>query len=337
MTEAQSRKRRAIYVLASLTAMLIVLAALSINSGKISLTPFEVLKILLGGGTERQQTVVMDFRLPRIILAILVGIGMSLAGCVMQTLLRNDMASPGTLGISAGSGFFVLLYIVIFSAQGMSAAYAMPVLSFVGGLTAAALIFLLAYRRRRAISPTSLILTGVALSSGYGAASLFLTLKLDESRINFVLRWGAGSLWGTEWRYLMILAPWVIVFSLYIFYKSRLLDALHFGQQVAIGLGVSVKREFLLLAVAAIALASGSVSLGGNFFFIGLIAPHMARRLVGSNHKWMLPASGLIGAVVVLLADTITRTISFGADVPTGIVITILSTPYFLYLLSKAN
>ncbi|WP_139999817.1 FecCD family ABC transporter permease [Paenibacillus paridis] len=337
MTVVLRRKRRAIYVLLCLTAMLLVLAVMSINSGKISLTPFEVLKVMIGGGTDRQQTVVMDFRLPRIILAILVGIGMSLAGSVKQTLLRNDMASPGTLGISAGSGLFVLLYIVMFSTQGMSAAFAMPVLSFVGGLTSATLIFLLAYRRRRPSSPTSLILTGVALGSGFGAASLFLTLKLDENQLNFVLRWSAGSLWGTEWRYLMILAPWIFVFSLYIFYKARLLDSLYFGHQVATGLGVSVKREFLLLAIAAIALASGSVSLGGNFFFIGLIAPHMARRLVGINHKWVLPASCLIGAVVVLLADTITRIVSFGADVPTGIVITILSTPYFLYLISKTN
>ncbi|WP_138755372.1 FecCD family ABC transporter permease [Paenibacillus sinopodophylli] len=337
MTVTLRRKRRAIYVMASLAAMLLVLMVMSMNSGKISLTPLEVLKVLLGGGTEREQTVVMDFRLPRIILAILVGIGMSLAGCVMQTLLRNDMASPGTLGISAGSGFFVLLYIVLFSTQGMASAFAMPVLSFVGGLTAAALIFLLAYRRGRATSPTSLILTGVALGSGYGAASLLLTLKLDENQLNFVLRWSAGSLWGTEWRYLIILAPWVLVFSLYIFYKSRILDSLQFGHQVAAGLGVSVKREFLLLAVASIALASGSVSLGGNFFFIGLITPHMARKLVGTNHKYVLPVSCLIGAVVVLLADTITRTISFGADVPAGIVITVLSTPYFLYLIAKAN
>lgn len=293
--------------------------------------------MLLGEGTERQQTVVMEFRLPRIVLVVLVGIGMSLSGAVMQTLLRNDMASPGTLGISAGSGLFVLLYIVLFSSVGSYAAYALPLLAFIGGLTAAALIFLIAYRREQVFSPTGLILTGVALGSGYGAVTLMLTMKLDQDQINFVLRWSAGSLWGAEWRYLAILAPWVLLFSLYIFYKSRMLNALHFGNQMATGLGVAVKPQFLSLSIAAIALASGSVSLGGNFFFVGLIAPHMARRLVGSNHKWVLPVSGLIGAVVVLLADTITRTISFGADVPTGIVITILSTPYFLYLLSRAN
>ncbi len=337
MTELQQRRRRPAYVLVGLTVALIVIALISINSGKIGITPLEVVKALLGEGTERQQTVVMDFRLPRIVLAVLVGVGMSLAGCVMQTLLRNDMASPGTLGISPGSGLFVLLYLVLFSAEGAMAAYAMPALSFIGGLTAAALIFLLAYRRGRPLSPTSLILTGVALSGGYGAASLLLTLKLDEQQLNFALRWGAGSLWGTEWRYLTILIPWVLVFSLYLFYKSRVLNTLHFGQQTASGLGVSVKREFIGLSVAAIALASGSVALGGNFFFIGLIAPHMARRLVGSDHKRVLPASGLIGAVVVLAADAVTRTVSFGANVPTGIVITVLSTPYFLYLLSRTN
>ena len=329
--------RYGLIVLLIMFIMMLAIAIISINSGKMNLSPLEVLNVLLGKGTDKQNLIVFEFRLPRIILGILVGIGMGASGCVMQSLLRNDMASPGTLGISSGSGLFVLIFVVIFSTLGVSSAIVLPLLAFIGGMTAAALIFILSYRRGMDISPGGLILTGVALSSGYGALTTLLTLKLDQNQMDFVQRWSAGSLWGDDWQYLAILAPWTLVLCAYVFYKARILNTLHLGNQMATGLGVAVKPEFLGLSVAAVALSSGSVSLGGNFFFVGMISPHMARKLVGPNHKLLLPASCLAGAIIVLLADTITRTISLGADVPTGIVITILSTPYFLYLLAKAN
>nr|WP_246579177.1 iron ABC transporter permease [Alkaliphilus flagellatus] len=317
--------------------VLFIIAVISINSGKMNLSPSEVFNVIIGKGTARENLIVFEFRLPRIILSILVGIGMGTSGCIMQSLLRNDMASPGTLGISSGSGLFVLMFVVMFSTQGTSSAIALPLLAFVGGMTAAALIFLLSYRRGKDISHTGLILTGVALSSGYGALTTLLTLKLDQHQMDFMQRWSAGSLWGDNWNYLSILAPWVIVLFIYTFYKSQILNTLNLGNQTATGLGVSVKPEFLGLSIAAVALSSGSVALGGNFFFVGMISPHMARKLVGPNHKLLLPAASLSASIIVLLADTITRTISLGTDVPTGIIITVLSTPYFLYLLAKAN
>jgi ABC-type Fe3+-siderophore transport system permease subunit len=328
---------RGMMVLVIMVVLMAVIAVVSINSGKMSLSVSEVFRVLLGEGTEKQNLIIFEFRLPRIVLAIMVGFGMGASGSIMQSLLRNDMASPGTLGISSGSGLFVLIFVVLFSAKGISSAIALPLLAFVGGLTAAALIFLLSYRRGKDISPTGLILTGVALSSGYGAFTTLLTLKLDQNQMDFMQRWSAGSLWGDDWRYLAILAPWTLLILLYVIYKSRILNTLHLGNETATGLGVAVKPEFLGLSIAAVALSSGSVSLGGNFFFVGMISPHMARKLVGPNHKLLIPASCFSGAIIVLLADTITRTISLGTDVPTGIVITVLSTPYFLYLLAKSN
>lgn len=337
MNKKRFTAKRGIFILLMMFSLMLVIAVISMNSGKMNLTPLEVLNVVLGKGTDKQNLIVFEFRLPRIILGMLVGIGMGASGCIMQSLLRNDMASPGTLGISSGSGLFVLIFVVLFSAKGVSSAIALPLLSFVGGITAAGLIFLLSYRRGKEISPTGLILTGVALSSGYGALTTLLTLKLDQNQMEFIQRWGAGSLWGDDWRYLAILAPWTLLLCFYVFYKSRILNTLHLGNQTATGLGVAVKKEFMGLSIAAVALSAGSVSLGGNFFFVGMISPHLARKLVGPNHKLLLPASCLAGAIIVLLADTITRTVSLGADIPTGIVITILSTPYFLYLLAKAN
>jgi ABC-type Fe3+-siderophore transport system permease subunit len=328
---------RGLTIIFILIIILLVVAVISVNSGKMNLSPLEVFNVLLGKGTAKQNIIVYDFRLPRIVLTVLVGIGMGTAGCVMQSLLRNDMASPGTLGISSGSGLFVLLFIVIFKVDSVPSAIALPLLAFVGGMTAAILIFSLAYRKGRSISPTGLILTGVAVGSGYSALTTILTLKLDENQMDFIQRWSAGSLWGDNWTYISILAPWVLILFLYVLYKSRILNTLNLGEQTATGLGVAVKKEFIALAVVAVALSSGSVALGGNFFFIGMISPHMARKFVGSNHKLLIPTASLVGSIIILLSDTITRTISLGTDVPTGIIITVLSTPYFLYLLVKSN
>lgn len=307
------------------------------NVGKMNLSPLEVIKVIIGEGTSKQNLIVFDFRLPRIVLSILVGIGMGISGCIMQSLLKNDMASPGTLGISSGSGLFVLMYITLFASEGLLSPILLPGLAFAGGLTAAFLIFMFAFRRGRDISPTGLILTGVAMGSGYSALSLMLTLRLDKQQYDFALRWQAGDLWGDDWSYIMVLLPWVLIICFYVFYRSNTLNTLNLGNQTASGLGVAIKREFIGLTIAAVALASGSVALGGNFFFVGMVSPHLARKLVGPNHKLLLPTTALVGALVILIADTLTRTISFGADIPTGIIITILVTPYFLYLLSKAS
>lgn len=332
-----SRNTRGISIILLLVVLTLLVAVLSMNVGKMNLTPFEVFKVIIGEGTSKQNLIVFDFRLPRIVLSILVGIGMGISGCIMQSLLKNDMASPGTLGISSGSGLFVLMYITLFASEGLLSPILLPGLAFAGGLSAAFMIFMFAFRRGRDISPTGLILTGVAMGSGYSALSLMLTLRLDKQQYDFALRWQAGDLWGDDWSYIMVLLPWVLIICFYVFYRSNTLNTLNLGNQTASGLGVAIKREFIGLTIAAVALASGSVALGGNFFFVGMVSPHLARKLVGPDHKLLLPTTAFVGALVILIADTLTRTISFGADIPTGIIITILVTPYFLYLLSKAS
>lgn len=333
----QSKTKR-ISILIGLVIILLILSILSINLGKMSLAPSEVLQVIIGQGTPKQNLIVYEFRLPRIILAIFVGIGMGISGTLMQSLLKNDMASPGTLGISSGSGLFVLMYIVMFhSESSLLSTYGIPIVSFVGGILAALIIFFLSYRRSKDMSPTTLILTGVAVGSGYSALTTMLSLRMDERQMEFIQKWQAGNLWGDDWQYLKVLIPWVSILVIYTIYKAQIINTINLGDETAKGLGVCVKREFIILMFVAVALSSGSVALGGNFFFVGIIAPHIARKLVGANHFYVLPVSGLIGSLVILLADTITRSISLGSDVPTGIVITVLSTPYFLYLLSKAD
>lgn len=337
MRERKQSVTKKISLILSLSLLLVLISIIGMNVGKMSLNPLEVWQVIKGQGGPQQELIVYEFRLPRILLALLVGVGMGVSGSIMQSLLRNDMASPGTLGISSGSGLFVLLYIAIYSPSGISSPLALPILAFIGGLIAALLIFFLAYRPGRQVSPTGLILTGVAVGSGYSALTTLVSLKLDQRQMDFMQKWQAGNLWGDEWVFIKILAPWVIILFLYSLYKSPVLNTLNLGEETATGLGVRVKAEFIGLALTAVALSSASVALGGNFFFVGMIAPHMARKLVGPNHQYYLPVAALTGAIIILLADTITRTISFGTDMPTGIVITVLSTPYFLYLLAKAD
>ncbi|MFF2907611.1 FecCD family ABC transporter permease [Paenibacillus sp. NPDC057934] len=321
----------------SLLILLIVGAILSLNMGKMSLNPLEVFKVLVGQGPEENHLVVYKFRLPRIVLAILVGFGMALAGAVMQALLRNDLADPGMLGISSGSGLMVLLIISTVGIQGATTAFVLPSMAFVGGLLAALLIYVLAYRKHRMISSTRLVLTGVAINVGLSALTLFLTLKLDDQKYEFAQRWQAGYLWGDKWSYISLLLPWVLTLFVYIVANARILNVLVLGNETSIGLGVALKRKFLWLSIAAVAIASGCVALGGSIFFIGLISPHVARKLVGHDYKVLLPASALIGAILLLAADTIARTVSFKTDIPAGIIVTMLSVPYFLYLLMRSK
>jgi iron complex transport system permease protein len=187
------------------------------------------------------------------------------------------------------------------------------------------------------ISSTRLVMTGVAINVGLSALTLFLTLKLDDQKYEFAQRWQAGYLWGDKWSYISLLVPWVLVLFIYIVANARTLNVLVLGNETSIGLGVALKRKFLRLSIAAVGIASGCVALGGSIFFIGLISPHVARKLVGHNYKVLLPASALIGALLLLAADTIARTVSFKTDIPAGIIVTMLSVPYFLYLLMRSK
>ncbi|REK75177.1 FecCD family ABC transporter permease [Paenibacillus paeoniae] len=330
-------RNSSISIISGLLVLLIAGAIISINLGKMALSPIEVITTLFGQGTADNQLVLFEFRLPRIALAVLVGIGMATSGTVLQGLLRNDLADPGILGISAGSGLVVLTFISVAGVGSLSSSIMLPLLAFIGGLFAALLIYLFSYRKGKFPSSTRLILTGVAINVGLGAVSLFLTLKLDENQYAFAQKWQAGYLWGDKWIYIAILAPWVLLLFGYVWYKSRTLNTIGMGYEIATGVGVPVNRSFVGLTLAAVAIASGSVALGGSIFFIGLISPHMARKLVGPDHKLLLPTAGIIGGMILLASDTIVRTASFFMGIPAGVIVTIVSVPYFIYLLMRSS
>lgn len=231
----------------------------------------------------------------------------------------------------------VMLLISFYPTTSAAPVYLLPVVAFAGAACTAALIYSLAYKRHQGISPIRLLLTGVAVAAGMSAAMIVLTLRLDPDKYQFVATWLAGSIWGTSWKFVLSLLPWIVILLPYVIYKARVMNVLNLGEQTATGLGANVNREQFRLLAAAVGLAASSVAVSGGIGFVGLVGPHLARRLVGPKHQLMLPASALIGALLVIAADTIGRRILQPSEIPTGIVVAVIGAPYFLYLLARTK
>ena len=315
--------------------LLLIAFLISMNTGYIRLSPIDTLRTLFGGGTGKEELILFEFRLPRIVISVLAGVGLALSGCIIQTVLKNPLADPGLLGIHAGAGFVVALYVLFAGTQSFLSAFAMPFLALLGAGTTAMLIYALAYAGRRQVTPIRLILTGVALQAGISALTTVTVVRLDETQYNFVASWQAGSIWSGNWKYVLALLPWILVIGPYVQSKALVLDVLNLGEDVAGGLGVSVQRQRFFLVFAAVALAASCVAVTGGIGFVGLMSPHLARRLVGSRHQTLLPVCALIGGTLVLLSDTVARSIIAPSELPTGIVTAVIGAPYFLYLLRK--
>lgn len=213
----------------------------------------------------------------------------------------------------------------------------MPFLALIGAIATAGIIYMLAYKKGHGISPTRLLLTGIAVGAGLSAISIILTLQLNPRNLEFVVTWQMGSLWGSNWKFVLALLPWIVILLPYVYRKANVLNLLSMNEHIAASLGVSLQRERLALMAGAVGLAASSVATGGGIGFIGLLGPHIARRLVGPQHQYMLPITALVGSLLVLAGDTIGRSIMPATEVPAGIVISLIGGPYFLYLLIRTK
>ncbi|NUU59479.1 FecCD family ABC transporter permease [Paenibacillus agri] len=332
----KQRRTRNITVLSLLGFLIATVFVISMNTGFMRLSPLEVLQTIGGQGNHQQKLILFDFRLPRIVISLLVGAGFAVSGCILQSLSRNALAEPSTLGITAGAGFAVILFISFFPATTAAPIYVLPLLALLGAGLTAALIYILAFRRE-GLSQARLVLIGIAVAAGINAYQIVLALRLDPKNYQFVATWMAGKIWGGDWRFVLALLPWIVVLLPFAFYKARVLNVLNLGDQMSTGLGAPVERERLLLLAAAVALAGSCVAVSGGIGFVGLIAPQLARRLVGPRHQVLLPAAALTGGLLLLAADTIGRWIMQPAEVPAGVVVAVIGAPYFLYLLAKSR
>ncbi|MGR9047803.1 FecCD family ABC transporter permease [Halobacillus faecis] len=333
------KKARFSFVMAVLVLFLCFMVLISLNMGVVNIAPLDVLKTFIGQGTDRQELVLFNFRLPSMVLALFVGAGLAVSGAILQGVTQNDLADPGILGINTGAGFAVILYIFFFQ-QSMAMVsglgiYILPLFALVGAFLAAFLVYALAWKK--GVNPIRLILVGIGVNAGFSAVLIIFQVKMNPQDFNQALIWLAGDLWMGNWNLVLAIVPPILLMIGWTIYKSRTLNIMNLGDSMSMGLGIQVekaRRTFLLLAVG---LAGLSVAAGGGIAFLGLVAPHIARRIVGPGHQRMIPTAALIGAIFLVVADTIGKNIIAPAEIPVGIVVSIVSTPYFVYLLMKTQ
>lgn len=328
-------RNKNIFVLSLLSILIFITFIISMNTGYTKIAPMELFRILTGNGSSKENLIFFDFRLPRILISMLVGMGFALSGCIIQGVSKNPLADSGLLGINSGAGIMVVIFVVVSGTQSLFSIFTLPILAFIGAGITAFLIYILSYKKKEGIKPLRLILNGVAIQAAINAVMMLIVVVIDERKFEFVATWQAGSIWGSNWKLVLAALPWIIFFVLYIIRKGRVLDVLTLGDNIACGLGAQVDRERLKLLVSAVALAATAVSMSGSINFVGMIAPHLGRQIVGPSHKILLPTCALIGALLVSISDTIARGIVQPSEIPTGIVVAVIGAPYFLYLLIK--
>lgn len=317
---------------------------LSINAGASSMSPLTVLKTVLGI-SEDGFVIIWKIRMPRVIAAVVAGAGLSIAGCVMQTCLKNPLASPSTLGVSAAATFGANLAIIGLGAGTvMSTASDAVVISnpylvtvFAFACSMGAVLLILALSKLRGFSPESIVLAGTALSSLFDAGTTLIQYFGDDVKIAAALFWTFGDLGRVSWREVAILAVITVICILYFMGMRWNYNALANGEETAKGLGVRTASVRFWGLIAASLLTAVSVSFMGMIGFIGLIAPQIMKRIIGADHRFLIPASALMGAVILLLADTCARTVISPIILPVGAITSLLGAPMFFYMLLRGK
>ncbi len=308
-----------------LTIALIIIVSISLSFGAVSMTTAEIWQALTKTGDPLNQTIIWDLRLPRILAAMLVGAALGMSGSLLQGMLRNGLADPFLLGISAGAGLFAITMLSF----GVFLSW-IPLAAWVGGLLTTIIVYFLA-RSREGISIERLILGGVAVSSLFGAIQSVLLLMAEDGRIQTALSWLIGSLNGRGWNEVTVAGAYISVALLLGCLLARAVNLLNLGDELAVSLGVNLLRDRILIGGVATLLAAGAVSIGGLIGFVGLIVPHAIRLLVGTDYRAVLPLSAIGGALVLTLADLLSR---LGAvELPVGAVTALLGSPLFIWLL----
>lgn len=298
----------------------------SVGNGAVQMSPVKIIKTLLFDQGSTSYQIIWNVRIPRIIVAALVGINLSLAGVVLQGIMRNPLASPSTIGVSAGAGLVGLIFLILFPQY----YYLAPIGSFLGALGATMLIYGLAWNG--GVMPTRMILAGVAVSSLFGAGNNAL-MTFYPDRVSGVLNFMVGGLASITWGDLKLILPYTIICGTILMFLPTRLNVLMLGDEVSTGLGLNVEKTRFLFIILSSFLAGSAVSVVGLLGFVGLMVPHITRILIGSDHKYLLPACIFTGAIFVMLCDTVSRVIFQPTEVPVGIIISAIGAPFFLYLL----
>ncbi|WP_411169591.1 FecCD family ABC transporter permease [Clostridium sp. MB05] len=337
------KKLKYSFVIIALLLLILFAFYLHLTNGMFNISVIEVFETLFNlNDNEKFRLVVFEFRLPRIIISVLIGIGLSIAGLFLQGITKNELADPGILGINSGASAAVIIYMyfVNFNSSASDGSnffsvLAMPIFGFIGGILAAILILLFS-RNNSKMDMQRLILTGIAVNSGFSAVSMLFSMKMNASDFEFAAIWQAGSIYNANWSFIYMMLPWIIILGIYLYKKVHLLDYFQLEESSIVSLGINLEKEKRKLLFACVGLISSCVCVAGNIGFIGLMAPHIARQLVGIKHRKLMPVTALVGVFLLILSDFIAKTVFAPSELAVGIVISIIGIPYFIYLLYKS-
>lgn len=317
-------------------AVPLIAVVVGVMLGSEPLAPGEVVRALAGEGDRVTRTIVVDFRLPRVLLALVLGGGLGVAGATFQALLRNPLAEPYILGVSGGAALGAVL--VLAAGLVSVGSWALPLAAFAGALVAIALVFRLAAVGGRGghIDVRVLLLAGVVIGAFFSAVIAMVLAISDARTVQSAVYWMMGSLTTSAWREVVVATVYTLPAVLLLVAQSRPLNAIAVGEESALYLGVEVERvKWMALVVASLITAAG-VAVAGIIGFVGLVVPHVLRLSIGADHRTLLPMSFLVGGAFLALADVLARTVMPGVEIPLGVVTAFVGVPIFMVLLRRS-
>ncbi len=328
--------RRVPLVAGVIVVIALVVLVIAVSTGEYHIDAGDVVRTILGTNQAAPdyanfKLVVFTFRLPRIVLAFLVGAALATSGTLLQGMTRNALADPGLLGVSSGAAFVAVMIIVQLKTVSISV---LPWAAFAGGLITAAVIYVLAWKGST-VTPIRLILIGIAIQSVLGAFTTVMLVFGDINDVQQAYVWMTGSVYGRNWEHVQALGGWLLVLLPVAFLCARPLNTMGLGEDTAKGLGLRIQFQRGVLLVVSVGLAAAAVAVAGTIGFVGLVAPHVARRLVGPNHEGLIPVAALFGGLLLAVADLIGRVVIAPSELPVGAVTAMTGAPYFLYLLYR--
>lgn len=310
--------------------LLILIAFFSIRMGSVEYSYDRIFSAIFSSEMTADKNIIMNIRLPRILIAIMVGANLAVAGALLQAVMQNPLADPGLTGVSSGASLMAIIIMLLLPHY----SYLVPLMAFIGGSIACGLVYSLAWKD--GIKPVRIILAGVAVNAILGGGTSLLSI-LHSDKIQGVLLWVNGSVMGKTWNDVRVLAIYSFIGLTLAMLCIRKANILQLGDEMSNNLGVDINRFRVLISLVAVFIAAISTALVGVIGFVGLIVPHISRLLIGSDYKHLLPFSVILGSSLLLLGDTFARTVMNPIELPVGIIMAVIGGPFFLYLLRRGH
>lgn len=324
--DPRSKKRNLVMFLGLILLVAVLFISMIIGTANTSFS--DLYNVFVGVQNTESYRILYHIRIPRVLTTMFAGINLAIAGCILQGVLKNPLADPGIIGVSAGAGLAAMVVMIVLPEY----TNMVPIVAFVGAMVATLILFALAWEE--GIQPLKLILAGVAVSAFFAGGMTCLMVFFSD-KIQGTVNWMAGGFSGASWKHVTMILPYTIIGLVGVSISSKLLNALQLGDDVAKSLGTRVEATRFFLVTLAALLAASAVSVAGMLTFVGLIVPHMMRLVVGSDFNYLLPSSAIFGGILLIVADTVARTAFSPIEVPVGVFMSFIGAPFFLYLLKR--